>query len=125
MRKYLYTAAVAALALAIAVPAKAEEKAAKAAAKAPEQHQVTGTIEKIEADSVTVKNNKGELTVVVTDAKTKIATADKKEGAALADLKVSDKVLARYVVQDGKNVAKSIVTPPPAPKAKKEGEKKK
>jgi Cu/Ag efflux protein CusF len=119
MRKHLFTAAAAALALALAVPAQAQQaKAAKA--KGPAPHQVTGTIEKIEGDSVTVKNTKGESVVLVCNAKTKVATADKKEGATVADLKVGDKVQAQYVEQDGKNVCKKIGPPPPKKPATKE-----
>jgi Cu/Ag efflux protein CusF len=117
MRKYLYTAAVAALALAFVAPAKAAEevKAKKATVKA---HEITGVIDKIDGMSVTVKKG-DETKVVVCDEKTKISTADKKDGATLADLKVGDKVKAAFIEQDGKNVCKKI-GPPPAPKPKKE-----
>lgn len=120
MRKYLLSAAVAALALALVVPAHAQEvKAKKGMAKT---HEFTGTIEKIDGNSVTLKKG-DESKTVVCDDKTKISTADKMDSATVTDLKVGDKVLAKYVEEGDKNIAKSI-TPPPAKPAGKKGKKK-
>ncbi len=79
-----------------AVPAEKpkadEKKAEKAKAK-----QVTGEVVAVDAaaKAITVKGKKADVTM----------TADPK---LLADVKVGDKVTAKYTVQDGKNVAKSI-----------------
>lgn len=60
----------------------------------------------VAANTLTVKKGEESKTIAV-NGETKIATADKKE-AALADLKVGDKVVVQYVEVDGKLTAKSI-----------------
>jgi Cu/Ag efflux protein CusF len=84
-----------------AKPAPAPEKKAEAKPaekKAPAKvKQITGEVTAVDAaaKSVTVKGKKAEVVI----------SADEK---MLADVKVGDKVVAKYAEQDGKNVAKSI-----------------
>ncbi len=76
-----------------AAPApKAEKKAEPAKVK-----QVTGEVTAVDAaaNSITVKGKKAEIVI----------SADEK---MLKDMKVGDKVTAKYAEKDGKNVAKSI-----------------
>ncbi len=71
---------------------KVEKKAAKAKTK-----QVTGEVTAVDAaaKSITVKSKKAEVTM----------TADEK---MLADVKMGDKVTAKYTEKDGKMTAKSV-----------------
>jgi Cu/Ag efflux protein CusF len=65
-----------------------------------------GTISKIDeaAMTVTVKDAEGkEITMVVADLK------------MLADLKVGDRVISKYIVKDGKNICKEIAKEGPPP----------
>lgn len=85
-----------------AVPAEKPKTDAKSGSmvdekKAVKAKQVTGEVAAVDAaaKSITVKGKKADVTM----------TADPK---LLADVKVGDKVTAKYTVQDGKNVAKSI-----------------
>jgi 3-dehydroquinate synthase class II len=94
-------AAVVAAALAFTGTSFAAEKAAKA-----KTQSFTGNIESAAADSVVVKKGDESKTFSV-NAETKVATATNKE-AAIADLKVGDKVLVGFVEADGKLVAKKI-----------------
>lgn len=73
-------------------PKADEKKAEKAKVK-----QVTGEVVAVDAaaKSITVKGRKADVTMSA-------------EANLLADVKVGDKVTAKYTVQDGKNVAKSI-----------------
>jgi len=97
-----------------AAPAEKKEAApAKAEKKAPaKKHQVTGEVAAVDAaaNSITVKGKKGDV-VISADAK------------MLADVKVGDKVVAKYEEKDGKNVAKSVKKA--AKKAEKKAEPKK
>ena len=61
-----------------------------------------------------MKNKKEVDETVVVDAKTKIKKAQKE--IAISDIAAGDKVIARCVVVDGKNVAKSITVKVPAMK---------
>ncbi len=72
---------------------KAEEKKAEKA----KTKQVTGEVAAVDAaaKSITVKGKKADVTMSA-------------EANLLADVKVGDKVIAKYAVKDGKNVAKSI-----------------
>lgn len=93
-----------------AAPVKAEEKKAEPAAekKAPVKvKQVTGDVTAVDtkANTITIKGKKGDVTVAC-DAKTKIKMG--KETKTLADIKVGDKVTAKYTETDGKMTAKSI-----------------
>ncbi|HWR90446.1 MAG TPA: hypothetical protein VN260_09305, partial [Dissulfurispiraceae bacterium] len=94
-------------------PAPAEKKAAAPAEKkAPaKKHQVTGEVAAVDAaaNSITIKGKKGDV-VISADAK------------MLADVKVGDKVVAKYEEKDGKNVAKSVKKS--AAKAEKKAEPK-
>lgn len=121
MKKYLVCSLLA-IAVAMSGTAFAAEGAKpkkSAAAEKAKTHQLTGEITALDAaaGTLTVKGKDGDKSFK-TDAATKVATADKKEGAALADLKVGDKVL---VIADEAGVAKKI-SPAPAPAKKKKAE---
>lgn len=75
---------------------KADVKKAEKAEK-PKVKQVTGEVVAVDAaaKSITVKGKKADVTM----------TADPK---LLEGVKVGDRVVAKYTVQDGKNVAKSV-----------------
>jgi len=81
---------------------KALEKKAPAKVK-----QITGEVAAVDAmaNSITVKGKKAEMTVVCGD-KTKVMMG--KEKKACTDVKVGDKVTAKYTESDGKNMAKSV-----------------
>ena len=84
-----------------AAPAPVEKKA-EPAKKAPKVTQVTGEIKAVDAAAKTitvVKKVKGQ------DKETVISVDDK----TLADVKVGDKVKAKYTTADGKNTAKSVI----------------
>ncbi|HVM60602.1 MAG TPA: DUF5666 domain-containing protein [Verrucomicrobiae bacterium] len=89
--------------------------AAAPAPTPPKRHQYTGEVSAIDAKAGTVIVKKGEdsKTFKIGD-KTKYATADKKD-AALADIKVGDKVTVMYTEEDGVLTAHRIA-PPKAPK---------
>lgn len=88
-----------------AAPA-AEKKAPAAEKKAPVK-QVTGEAAAVDmkANTITVKGKKAETTVTCDD-KTKVMMG--KEKKSCADVKVGDKVTAKYSEADGKNMAKSV-----------------
>ena len=76
--------------------------------KAPVKvRQITGEVAAVDAmtNAITVKGKKAETTVVCGD-KTKVMMG--KEKKACADVKVGDKVTAKYTESDGKNMAKSV-----------------
>ena len=78
--------------------------------------QVTGEVAAVDvqANKLTVKGKKGDVTISVDD-KTKITAG--KEKKALADIKAGNKVTVKYAEADGKNTAKSIdIKVPPAEK---------
>ncbi len=83
--------------------APAEKKAVKKSAT----KQVTGEVVAVDATAMTltVKGKKGDVALSADD---KTAVKMGKEKKALADVKVGDKVKAKYTVKDGKNVAKSV-----------------
>ncbi len=91
-----------------AAPAPAAPTAEKKMAekKAPVK-QVTGEAAAVDmkANTITVKGKKAETTVTCDD-KTKVMMG--KEKKACADVKVGDKVTAKYSEADGKNMAKSV-----------------
>ena len=122
MRKLLLRTAmalgVAALALSFTGSVQAQEGTstnAPAPPPKPQRHQYTGDIASIDAKAGTVIVKKGSesKTFKVTD-KTRYSTVDKTKGAALADIKVGDKVLVRYTEEDGVLTAHSIGVPPVA-----------
>jgi Cu/Ag efflux protein CusF len=84
-----------------------------------------GTID-MKAGTLTVKEKKAELTVVV-DSETKILAGHSKK--TLADLKSGEKIRVKYEIVDGKNIAKRIdvitvvSSKPPVPAEKKAEEK--
>jgi len=88
---------VLAVALIVALPVRAEEKAPKKAHQTND-HQFTGAITAVDATAgtLTVKNKRDE---------SKDFTSEK---ALLADLKVGDKVMVKYVEKDGKNTAQKV-----------------
>jgi len=101
----LFVFAVASISFAVeekkAAPAPVEKKA-EPAKKAPKVTQVTGEIKAVDAAAKTitvVKKVKGQ------DKETVISVDDK----TLADVKVGDKVKAKYTTADGKNTAKSVI----------------
>ncbi len=67
-------------------------------------HRITGEVASVDAaaNTVTVKKGKKEVILHITD-KTKIM-----HGKKIADLTVGEKVIAIYVEEEDKNVAKSI-----------------
>ena len=92
-----------------AAPAEKKEAAApEKAAKKQAKKQVTGEVAAVDAAAMTltVKGKKGEVALSADD-KTKVMMG--KEKKALADVKVGDKVTVKYVVADGKNMAKTII----------------
>jgi len=111
-----------------AVPAVEEKKPAvpaeKKAVKKSATKQVTGEVVAVDATAMTltVKGKKGEVALSAGDKTTVMMGKEKK---ALADVKVGDKVKAKYTVKDGKNVAKSVaLTAAPAKKQAKPAEAK-
>lgn len=95
-----------------------KEKVAPAEKKeeAPAIKQITGEISAVDANANTVTVKKADKVVVLNvTARTKITIG--KEKKTIADLKVGDRVRAKYKEEDGKNVAWSITE---APKAKAE-----
>jgi surface antigen len=90
--------------------APAEKKEAAAPEKAAKKHskkQVTGEVAAVDAAAMTltVKGKKGEVALSADD-KTKVMMG--KEKKPLADVKVGEKVTVKYMVADGKNMAKTI-----------------
>lgn len=98
MKKVMFAVVLSVVALTLALPSFAEDVAPRKEAKTTVKGQeVKGTITAIDVakGSVTVKNHKDvETTFTVADT-TKIVTTDKPV-AALADLKVSEKVVVHY-----------------------------
>jgi Cu/Ag efflux protein CusF len=82
----------------------------------PQKHQYTGDIASIDskAGTVIVKKGEADSKTFKIDDKTKYSTAAKKD-AAIADIKVGDKVVVHYTEEDGVLTAHHI-GPPPAPK---------
>jgi Cu/Ag efflux protein CusF len=131
MKKFMSVLTAVAVAAAFTTVALAADQGAAKTEKAakpdkPKRAQFTGEITALDAaaNSLTVKHStKDESKTFKTDARTKVATADK-EDATLADLKVGDKVV---VMADDAGLAKSIkphVKKDAAPKdEKKEGKK--
>lgn len=100
---------------------KAVEKKAPAKVK-----MVTGEVTAVDmkANTITVKGKKAEMTVTCED-KTKVMMG--KEKKACADVKVGDKVTAKYTEAEGKNMAKSVsihAAKPAEKKTEKKTEKK-
>lgn len=91
----------------------------KEAAPAAKKIQVTGEVAAVDAkaNTVTVKGQKGDVTVSVND-KTKIL-ADK-DNKTLADVKTGNKVTVKYVEAEGKKVATKISILPAAAAEKKD-----
>jgi hypothetical protein len=84
----------------------AAEKAAPVEKKAKAKiHTVTGEVVAVDgaAMTLTVKGRKGEVALNTTD-KTRFA-----KGKSLADVKVGEKASVKYVEEDGKNIAKSVM----------------
>ncbi len=87
----------------------AADKPEKKEGKKPEvaTKQFTGTVESCDAACIKVK--KGEETKTFTvNEKTKVATAEKKEGA-IGDIKAGDKVTVLYAGEGDTAVAKRIM----------------
>jgi ribosomal protein S1 len=95
--------------------APAMEKKAPAKAKVK---MVTGEVTAVDvkANTVTVKGKKAEMTLTCED-QTKVMMG--KEKKACADVKVGDKVTAKYSEVEGKDVAKSVSIHAAKPAAKK------
>jgi Cu/Ag efflux protein CusF len=110
---------IAALALSFTAPARSEDQPAPK----PKRHQFTGIVESVDAKagSVIVKKDAESKTFKLVE-KTKYSTTEKKE-AALADIKVGDKVTVAYSEEGGVLTAHKIGVP--ASVAKKEREEKK
>lgn len=121
----LFVFSITSLSLAVeekkAAPAPVEKKAEPAKpAEKPKVKQVTGDVKAVDTKAMTVTvtkmvKGKAEETVVTVNDKTKITMGEAKK--ALADLKVGDKVTAKYKEVEGKNVAKSITIMPAEKKA--------
>jgi hypothetical protein len=114
------TLSIAAIALAFAAPVRGQEAAAKPEKMAPKHF--TGVIQSADATAgVVVKNNKDVTKTFKVGDKTKYSTADKKE-AALADLKVGEKVTVAYTEEAGVLTAHKIGVPESAKKKEKNAE---
>jgi len=72
----------------------------------------------VAANTLTIKGKKGEVVLTTTD-KTKFA-----EGMTLADVKVGDKLSAKYSEKDGKMMAWEVMTEEDMKKMEKEKEQK-
>jgi Cu/Ag efflux protein CusF len=120
MRKYALRAVTAAslviVALAFALPLRAADEKTEKAEK-PKKHQFTGTVDSMTADTVTVKNAKGETKSFKVSDKTRYATMEKKE-AMMSDIKTGEKVTVMYTEMDG--VAAATKISPPESMKKKE-----
>ncbi len=83
-----------------------KHEAVHAEKKETEKH-ISGLVTAVDAaaNTLTVKDKKGEITMF-TDTETKVVAG--KEKKALADVKVGDKVEAKYTEADGKSMAKHI-----------------
>jgi ribosomal protein S1 len=102
--------------------APVEKKAEPMPAEKPKVKHVTGEVNAVDTAAMTVtvtKKVRGKVveTVVTVNDKTKIMMGAEKK--TLADIKVGDKVKAKYTETDGKNVAKSVVIMPAAAAEKK------
>lgn len=75
------------------------------AAEKTAKKQVTGIVTAVDANTITVKKAKTEVTAAIND-KTKVMSG--KDMKTLADVKVGDKVTVKYAAADGNNVAKKI-----------------
>lgn len=103
---------IAALAFSFAAPVRAEDAPKP---EKPKRHQFTGVIESIDAKAGTLILKKDtESKTFKVGEKTKYSTLDKKE-AALADIKVGDKVKVAYTEENGVATAHKI-GPPDVPK---------
>jgi ribosomal protein S1 len=105
-----------------AAVAPAEKKAEPMPAEKPKVKHVTGEVKAVDTAAMTItvtKTVKAKVveTVVTVNDKTKIMMGAEKK--TLADVKVGDKVKAKYIETDGKNVAKSVVIMPAAAAEKK------
>ena len=112
----------------LAVASSGSVRAQDTVAAGPNSPQrIKGTIEKVDAKSITVKGEKTSTTVEIT-SKTKYGKKD--SGKKLDDFKVGDSVLVIVMKDDkGAKYAANISTPAPAKPAdakdgKKEGAKK-
>jgi Cu/Ag efflux protein CusF len=107
----LFILAVASVTFATDTKEAATEKKTEAghAAKAEAKH-VTGEVTAVDvkAGTITVKGEKGDVTVKA-DAKTHIMIG--KDKKSLADIKAGDKVTVKYHEADGKNTAVRIEEP--------------
>lgn len=81
---------------------------------------VTGEVTAVDAaaNTLTIKGKQGEVVLTTTD-KTKFA-----EGKTLADVKVGDKLSAKYSEKDGKMMAWKVMTKKEMKEMKKERKKK-
>ena len=84
-------------------------------AEKPKVKQVTGDVKSVDMNAKTLSvvkivRGKTEETVVTVDDKTKIRMG--KEKKTLADVKVGNKVVAKYTEVEGKNLAKSVAIKP-------------
>jgi Cu/Ag efflux protein CusF len=109
MKKALFAVVAVAVAASFALPAFAEKEAKSEKSKS--LHFV-GEVAAVDAaaKTVTIKNQAGDSKTFAAD-KAKVATAEKKKDADLADLKVGDKVSVSYTEDGGKNVASKIGVP--------------
>ena len=121
MSKHLLRAAmalsIAAVAFSLAAPVRAQDAPKP---EKPKRHQFTGVIESIDAKagSAIVKKDTESKTFKIVE-KTKYSTIDKKE-AALADIKVGDKVTVTYTEEGGVLTAHKIGVPESVKKKEKE-----
>ena len=114
---------VVAVALTFASVVRAQDtNAPKTKAAKPAMSYATGeiTVVNAKAGTLSIKGRKNAEVTFTIAKDCKVSTADKKE-AAVADLKVGDKVMVAYTEEDGAKVAKKI-SPPKAPKAHTPGE---
>lgn len=105
----LFILTVASVTFATDTKEAATEKKAEAGHAAKAKH-VTGEVTAVDvkAETLTVKGEKGDVTVKA-DAKTHIMIG--KDKKSLADIKAGDKVTVKYHEADGKNTAVRIEEP--------------
>ena len=125
MKKVVFAAVLSVVALALALPTFADEAKKDVKPEKPKHQDFSGAITAVDAakGSLTIKNHKDvEKTFAVTDT-AKVVTADKAV-AALADLKVGDKVRVTYTTDDAGKITVTKIAPSEKPKPVKTDDKK-
>jgi Cu/Ag efflux protein CusF len=108
---------IAALALSFTEPVRAQDTSTNAPPPKMKRHQFTGEVTAIDAKAgtVIVKKAGADSKTFKIGEKTKYSTADKKD-AALADIKVGDKVTVSYTEDEGGVLTAHKIGPPASAK---------